>query len=100
MYNAEAMHFHSLCENSIITGNTIMGNIEDVVNDSRSEKDFNNEFSMNFGIIMKGLIEMQMDMAITRTACINMQINYGRTTPRSNFSMVRPCSRYSIFYQS
>lgn len=48
MYNAEAMHFHSLCENSIITGNTIMGNIEDVVNDSRSEKDFNNEFRMNF----------------------------------------------------
>jgi len=48
MYNAEAMHFHSLCENSIITGNTIVGNIEDVVNDSRSEKDFNNEFSMNF----------------------------------------------------
>jgi nitrous oxidase accessory protein len=48
MYNAEAMHFHSLCENSIITGNTIMGNIEDIVNDSRSEKDFNNEFNMNF----------------------------------------------------
>jgi nitrous oxidase accessory protein len=48
MYNAEALHFHSLCENSIITGNTIMGNIEDVVNDSRSEKDFNNEFSSNF----------------------------------------------------
>jgi len=48
MYNAEALHFHSLCENSIITGNTIVGNIEDVVNDSRSEKDFNNEFSMNF----------------------------------------------------
>ncbi len=48
MYNAEAMHFHSLCENSIITENTIMGNIEDVVNDSRSEKDFNNEFRMNF----------------------------------------------------
>jgi len=48
MYNAEALHFHSLCENSVITGNTIVGNIEDVVNDSRSEKDFNNEFSMNF----------------------------------------------------
>jgi nitrous oxidase accessory protein len=48
MYNAEALHFHSLCENSIITGNTIVGNIEDVVNDSRSEKDFNNEFNMNF----------------------------------------------------
>ncbi len=48
MYNAEAMHFHSLCENSIIKGNTIMGNIEDIVNDSRSEKEFNNEFDKNY----------------------------------------------------
>lgn len=48
LYNAEAMHFHSLCENSIVTDNVILGNIEDVVNDSRSEKDFNNEFARNY----------------------------------------------------
>jgi nitrous oxidase accessory protein len=48
MYNSEAMHFHSLCENNILTGNIIKGNIEDIVNDSRSEKDFNNEFDKNY----------------------------------------------------
>lgn len=48
MYNAEAMHFHSLCENSIVTGNTILGNIEDIVNDSRSEDNFKNDFDRNF----------------------------------------------------
>lgn len=48
LYNAEAMHFHSLCENNIVTNNVVMGNIEDVVNDSRSEKEFNNEFAKNY----------------------------------------------------
>ncbi|MBV5277835.1 MAG: nitrous oxide reductase family maturation protein NosD [Campylobacteraceae bacterium] len=48
LYNSEAMHFHSLCENNIVTDNVILGNIEDVVNDSRSEKDFNNEFARNY----------------------------------------------------
>ena len=48
MYNSEAMHFHSLCENNIVSENIIMGNIEDVVNDSRSEKEFNNLFTKNY----------------------------------------------------
>lgn len=48
MYNSEAMHFHSLNENNIVMHNTIMGNIEDIVNDSRNEKDFNNYFAQNF----------------------------------------------------
>ncbi len=48
MYNAEAMHFHSLCENNIVSENTIMGNIDDIVNDSRSEKEFNNLFTKNY----------------------------------------------------
>ena len=38
LYNAEALHFHSLSENNIIKKNIIMGNIEDVVNDSRGSK--------------------------------------------------------------
>lgn len=48
MYNAEAMHFHSLCEGNSVSANTILGNIEDVVNDSRNEKDFNNKFTQNY----------------------------------------------------
>lgn len=48
MYNAEAMHFHSLCENNVVTENSIVGNIEDIVNDSRNEQAFKNEFSMNY----------------------------------------------------
>ena len=48
MYNAEAMHFHSLCENNVVTENSIVGNIEDIVNDSRNEQEFKNEFSMNY----------------------------------------------------
>ena len=38
LYNSEAIHFHSLSENNIIKSNTIMGNIEDIVNDSRGSK--------------------------------------------------------------
>lgn len=38
LYNAEALHFHSLSENNIIKDNVIMGNIEDIVNDSRGSK--------------------------------------------------------------
>ncbi len=48
LYNAEALHFHSLSENNIIKGNTIMGNIEDIVNDSRGSKTNQNEIERNY----------------------------------------------------
>jgi len=48
LYNAEAMHFHSLSENNIIKDNTIMGNIEDIVNDSRGSKTNENEIVGNY----------------------------------------------------
>jgi len=48
LYNAEAMHFHSLSENNIIKDNNIMGNIEDIVNDSRGSKTNENEIVGNY----------------------------------------------------
>jgi len=48
LYNAEALHFHSLSENNIIKDNTIMGNIEDIVNDSRGSKTNENEIVGNY----------------------------------------------------
>ena len=48
LYNAEAMHFHSLSENNIIKDNNIMGNIEDIVNDSRGSKTNENEIVNNY----------------------------------------------------
>ncbi|OHE07717.1 MAG: nitrous oxidase accessory protein [Sulfurimonas sp. RIFOXYD12_FULL_33_39] len=48
LYNSEALHFHSLSENNIIKNNKIMGNIEDVVNDGRSSKTYNNEIEQNY----------------------------------------------------
>ncbi|MCK9473050.1 nitrous oxide reductase family maturation protein NosD [Sulfurimonas sp.] len=48
LYNAEAMHFHSLSEDNIIKNNVIMGNIEDVVNDGMSSKTYNNDISENY----------------------------------------------------
>ena len=48
LYNAEAIHFHSLSENNIIKDNTIMGNIEDVVNDSRGAKTNENDIVNNY----------------------------------------------------
>lgn len=48
LYNAEAMHFHSISENNIIKGNKILGNIEDIVNDSRGSKTNENEIVGNF----------------------------------------------------
>ena len=39
LYNAEAIHFHSLSINNIIKNNTIQGNIEDIVNDSKADRD-------------------------------------------------------------
>jgi len=48
LYNAEAMHFHSLSENNVIKNNIIAGNIEDIVNDSRGSKTNENEIVMNY----------------------------------------------------
>ena len=48
LYNAEALHFHSLSENNIIKDNTILGNIEDIVNDSRGSKTDENDFLGNY----------------------------------------------------
>lgn len=48
LYNSEAIHFHSLSENNVIKGNTIMGNIEDIINDSRGAKTDENEIEGNY----------------------------------------------------
>ncbi|MFK5976431.1 MAG: nitrous oxide reductase family maturation protein NosD [Sulfurovum sp.] len=48
LYNSEAIHFHSLSENNIIRDNIIMGNIEDVVNDSRGGKTNDNDIVGNY----------------------------------------------------
>ena len=48
LYNSEALHFHSLSENNIIKNNTMMGNIEDIVNDSRGSKTNENEIEGNY----------------------------------------------------
>jgi len=48
LYNAEAMHFHSLSENNIIKNNVIKGNIEDIINDSRGSKTNENEIIGNY----------------------------------------------------
>lgn len=48
LYNSEAIHFHSLSENNIIKENIIMGNIEDVVNDSRGSKTNENLILHNY----------------------------------------------------
>lgn len=48
LYNSEAIHFHSLSENNIIKKNYISGNIEDVVNDSRGARTYQNEIVGNY----------------------------------------------------
>jgi len=48
LYNAEALHFHSMSENNIIKNNVILGNIEDIVNDSRGSKTNDNEIVGNY----------------------------------------------------
>lgn len=48
LYNAEALHFHSISEDNVIKGNVIMGNIEDVVNDSRGSKTNQNVIEGNY----------------------------------------------------
>lgn len=48
LYNSEAIHFHSLSEDNIVKGNSILGNIEDVVNDSRGARTYKNEIVGNY----------------------------------------------------
>ncbi len=48
LYNSEALHFHSISENNVIKENMILGNIEDIVNDSRGAKTNENEILGNF----------------------------------------------------
>lgn len=48
LYNSEAIHFHSLSENNIIKENKILGNIEDIVNDSRGARTYKNEIVSNY----------------------------------------------------
>jgi len=48
LYNSEGMHFHSLSEANIVKDNIIMGNIEDVVNDSRGGKTNRNDIEGNY----------------------------------------------------
>ena len=48
LYNSEAIHFHSLSENNVIKGNTILGNIEDIINDSRGAKTDENDIEANY----------------------------------------------------
>jgi len=48
LYNSEALHFHSMSENNVLKQNIIMGNIEDIVNDSRGSKTNDNEIVGNY----------------------------------------------------
>ncbi len=48
LYNSEAIHFHSLSINNIVKDNIIMGNIEDVVNDSRGSRTNENDIVSNY----------------------------------------------------
>jgi len=48
LYNSEGMHFHSLSENNTVKNNIILGNIEDVVNDSRGSKTNENDIEGNY----------------------------------------------------
>ena len=48
LYNAEAMHFHSLSVNNIIKDNIIQGNIEDIVNDSKRDRTQENVIVGNY----------------------------------------------------
>jgi len=48
LYNAEAIHFHSLSIDNIIKNNIIMGNIEDIVNDSKRDRTHENEIVGNY----------------------------------------------------
>lgn len=48
LYNSEGFRFHSLSESNVIKNNKVMGNIEDVVNDGKSSRTYNNEIVRNY----------------------------------------------------
>jgi len=48
LYNAEAIHFHSLSVDNIIKNNIIQGNIEDIVNDSKRDRTQENIIEGNY----------------------------------------------------
>ncbi len=48
LYNSEGLHFHSLSVDNIIRGNTVQGNIEDIINDSRGAKTYKNKIVGNY----------------------------------------------------
>ena len=48
LYNAEAIHFHSISENNVVKGNTVLGNIEDIINDSRGARTDLNDIEGNY----------------------------------------------------
>jgi nitrous oxidase accessory protein len=48
LYNAEALHFHSISENNVIKKNIIMGNIEDILSDSRGSRTDKNDIVGNY----------------------------------------------------
>ncbi len=48
LYNSEGLHFHSLSIDNVIRGNTIQGNIEDIINDSRGAKTYKNKIVGNY----------------------------------------------------
>ncbi|EDZ61609.1 nitrous oxidase accessory protein, NosD [Sulfurimonas gotlandica GD1] len=48
LYNSEAIHFHSLSIDNVMKENVVMGNIEDVVNDSRGARTNENEIVGNY----------------------------------------------------
>lgn len=48
LYNTEAMHFHSINEDNDITKNIILGNIEDIVNNTRGSDIHKNNWSENY----------------------------------------------------
>jgi len=48
LYNSEAIHFHSLSEHNTVKNNIILGNIEDVINDSRGSKTNENDIEGNY----------------------------------------------------
>jgi len=48
LYNSVAMQFHSLSIDNVIKNNTILGNIEDLVNDSRGAKTYKNDIVSNY----------------------------------------------------
>jgi len=54
LYNSEGIHFHSLSVGNIITDNTIMGNIEDIVNDSKRDRILANKILGNYWDNYKG----------------------------------------------